>query len=151
MKCIGDGEGSATFGWVGAHVYFSRFAGRLSVELGGAHVADLQCAIEGSAALRYFSDSSALTSYDLLARSGFIRLLLAHRKKFAELVFLNWTGNLAASSKLLIAAVGEPIVVLGDRDDFERRLFLAAPRAVEMANEARALPVPANGSPALGR
>lgn len=47
MKRNSDGEGSATFGWVGAHVYFSRFAGMLSVKLGASLVADLQSAVEG--------------------------------------------------------------------------------------------------------
>jgi hypothetical protein len=137
MKLVRDEEGSAAFGWVGPYVYFARFAGKLSAELSATHVAHLQAAVESTPTIRYFSDSSELTRHDLLARSAFIRLLLRHRKKFSELVFLNWAGNTVLSSELLTTAVGEPLVVLDDRGEFERRLILAAPQAADMVRPKR--------------
>lgn len=137
MDLVRDLEGSVTFGWAGAGVYYSRFAGTLSVGLGDAHAEALANALAEVRSLRYFADSSELTSYDLLARSTLVRQLLSHRKKFTEIVILNWTGGLSAPGRALMDAVGQPLSILNDRLEFEQRLRQAAPLSAQAIRSAR--------------
>jgi hypothetical protein len=127
MDLAQEPEGSVIFGWVAPGVYFSRFKGHLSVALGAAHGAALERAAATVPSLRYFCDSSALTSYDLLARSGFVRVLLSHRKKFNDIFILKWAGNISQAERSLSDTVGEPLVLLDDRAAFEHKLTAAAP------------------------
>jgi len=132
MNLVRDAEGTISFGLVEANVYFSRFSGKLSARLGTAHLTDLQQALENGAGVSYFADASELSSFDLLARSAFVRLLLSNRKRFSEIVVLNWISGAANTGQTLAATVGEPVVMLEDRHEFEHRLLSAAPRAVQL-------------------
>lgn len=136
MNLVRDAEGGISFGLVDACVYFSRFTGKLSSRLGTAHLKDLQQALDAAsgagAELSYFADASELTSYDLLARSAFVRLLLSYRKRFSEIVILNWAGGSSATGKALAESIGEPVEMLTDRHEFEHRVATVAPRALPL-------------------
>ena len=131
MNLVKDAEGAISFGLVEAGVYFARFTGKLSERLGMAHLNDLQQALEASPTIAYFADSSDLTSYDLLARSAFVRLLLSNRKRFSEVVILNWAGGASSTGQALAASVGEPVVMLSDRHEFDHRLAMVSGRALQ--------------------
>lgn len=132
MNLVRDAEGTISFGLVEAGVYLSRFSGKLSARLGAAHLNDLQQALDAGASVSYFADASELTSFDLLARSAFVRLLLSNRKRFSEVVVLNWAGTASMGGHALAEAIGEPVVMIEDRHEFEHRLITAAPRAVQL-------------------
>src|SRR5688500_12704903 len=83
----------------------------------------------GVPSLRYFSDVSALRTYDLLARSAVTRVMLANRRRFAEIVILTWAEGINAAERAFAAALGEPIEILTDPTEFEMRLVRAAPLA----------------------
>jgi len=137
MNLVRDSEGSIIYGLVEAQVYFSRFVGKLSARLGAGHLSDLQQVLEASSGgVCYFADASELSSYDLLARSAFVRTLLSHRKRFSEVVVLNWSGGVSTTGQALAATVGEPVQMLDDRNEFERRLSTASPRALTMIRSA---------------
>ncbi len=140
MNLVRDAEGAINFGVVEEGVYFSRFTGKLSARLGAAHLNDLQQALDVRAGMSYFADASDLASFDLLARSAFVRLLLSNRKRFSEIVVLNWAGGVSANGPTLAATVGEPVVMIEDRHEFEHRLLSAAPRAVQLLRGAGAAP-----------
>jgi len=131
MELLSDKSGSVSFGWVAQGVYLCRFSGAISDSLGAAHVGRLQAILEEVAELRYFADAHDVTSYDLLARSAFVRLVLMHRKKFKELLMLTWSEGLLPASQAFASAIGEPLVLLSASSEFDRRLALAAPRARE--------------------
>jgi hypothetical protein len=134
MNLVRDAEGAISFGLVETNVYVSRFTGKLSGRLGAAHLNDLQQALEagGGASVTYFVDASELVSFDMLARSAFVRFLLRHRKRFSEIVVLNWVSGASAGGQSLAATVGEPVLMLEDRHEFEHRLVSAAPRAAQL-------------------
>jgi hypothetical protein len=138
MELLSDKSGSVSFGWVKKGVYLCRFSGAISDSLGAAHVRRVQAILEEVAKLRYFADARDVTSYDLLARSAFVRLVLMHRKKFEELVVLTWAEGGSVASQAFTSAVGEPLVLLTSNADFDRRLTLAAPRAREALANAEA-------------
>src|SRR5262245_16114689 len=91
LEIIRDSEGSVAFGWVSEGVVYARIAGGLSAAVGMELAARLQACVERVDSLAYFADASEMTHYDLLARSGFVRVVLASRRKFAQLAILTWS------------------------------------------------------------
>src|SRR5258706_12855209 len=127
LEMLADAVGSVTFGWADEGVYYARFSRCLSARLGEAYAARLRAVVQGSKQIDYFADGRALESYDLLARSAFVRVVTEHRRKFGQLTLLSWSGG--EISRGFIAALGEPLVVTKDAADFEKRLIGTAPRA----------------------
>lgn len=137
MELISDAEGAISFGWLEPKVFYSRFSGKLSTILGATHLQALEKAVDAGSSIHYFADSSELSSYDLLARSAYVRLLLSSRRRFAELVILTWSEGLSRGGQALAASVGEPLEILESRIEFERRLAASAPRGVQLIRAAR--------------
>src|SRR6186713_1213571 len=104
LELLTDVSGSVTFGWVGDGIYYARFSRTLSARLGEAFAARLRAAVAAAPSIRYFADARALESYDLLARSAFVRVVTEQRRKFQALTLLNWAG--AEMNPALIAALG---------------------------------------------
>jgi hypothetical protein len=129
LEVLSDDDGSLTMGWVGDGVFYARFTGGLSAQVGMAYVARLREILSAVSSLSYFSDASALNRYELIARSAFARLVLEHRRKFSALVMLTWPTGGTAASEAFAAALGDPIIVLSDALDFDKLLVSAAPLA----------------------
>lgn len=128
LELLTDATGSVTFGWMEEGVYYARFSHCLSARLGEAFVARLRSAIQSSSGpIKYFGDGRALESYDLLARSAFVRAVTEHRRRFQSITLLPWAGG--EIDRSLLAALGEPVKVNKDASDFEASLFASAPRA----------------------
>jgi len=126
LELLTDASGSVTFGWVDQGVFYARFSHGLSAELGAAYANRLRAIVQATPSIRYFSDARALENYDLLARSAFLRAVMAQRRKFTSIDMLTWPGDL---SPAVVASLGEPILVTCDPVVFETRLFATAPRA----------------------
>ncbi|HEY3494096.1 MAG TPA: hypothetical protein VGK73_05395, partial [Polyangiaceae bacterium] len=84
--------------------------------------------------VRYFVDAASLRTYDLLARSAIVRVMLANRSRFQNILLLNWdeSGRSAATSPL--TALGDLLQVILDPADFQARLLKAAPFATHRLN-----------------
>jgi hypothetical protein len=130
LELLQDDDGSVALGWVGEGVFYARYVGALSAQIGAAHRERVQRILCAVSSFRYFSDASDLTQYDLLARSAFTRLVLENRRKFSQLVMLTWSGGISPATAAFAAAVGEPVSILADRVEFERLLIRAAPFAL---------------------
>jgi len=126
LELLTDATGSVTFGWMDEGVYYARFSHTLSARLGEAFAARLRAAAQ-SCELEYFGDGRALESYDLLARSAFVRVVTEHRRRFRAITLLPWSGGEA--SEALLSALGPRTEVIRDSIDFEAKLFVTAPRA----------------------
>jgi hypothetical protein len=129
LEMLRDSEGAVIMGWVGEGVFYTRFVGTLSADLGEAAASHLKKVIAEVTTLHYFSDVSALRTYDLLARSALIRIILANRRRFADIVILTWSEGINAAERGFAAAIGEPIEIITDPTDFEMRLLRVAPFA----------------------
>lgn len=126
LELITDAAGSVTFGWVDDGVFYSRFSRCLSARLGEIFAARLREAAQAGP-LKYFGDGRALESYDLLARSAFVRAVAEQRRQFQSLTLLNWEG--AELSSAFVSTLGDNVVLARDPFDFEARLLACAPRA----------------------
>ena len=127
LELITDAAGSVTFGWADDGVFYARFSRCLSARLGNAFAARLRAAACSCASFKYFGDARALESYDLLARSAFLRVVVEQRRKFESLTLLSWAGT--DLSPAFVTTLGDNVLVLKDPIDFEARLMATAPRA----------------------
>jgi len=126
LELLTDVWGSVTFGWADEGVYYARFSRSLSARLGEAFASRLRASLPANGAIKYFADGRALESYDLLARSAFVRLVSKHRQKFEQINILSWAG--ADSSAVYLSVLGDAVVVSRDAIEFEARLLAVAPR-----------------------
>lgn len=127
LEMLADVSGSVTFGWADDGVYYARFSRSLSAKLGAAFAARLRAAVENASAVKYFGDARALESYDLLARSAFVRVVSEHRRKFAELNVLSWADGEINSA--FVDSLGQPLSITKNPVVFEAHLIATAPRA----------------------
>ncbi len=139
LELLTDIAGSVTFGWADQGVYYARFSRCLSARLGEVFAAHLRSSLPTTGTIKYFADGRALESYDLIARSAFVRVVSEHRKKFEQINLLAWSGG--EMSPAFLNALGEPVVVTRDDIDFEARLLAVAPRArVKLGGKAESAP-----------
>jgi hypothetical protein len=129
FEVFGDEQGLVAIGWVGDGVLYARFVGGLSSSVGAAFARQLQGFISQTPSLQYFADASALTHYDLLARSAFVRVVMAHRRQFTAITILTWAEGVSSASNAFAAVIGDAVSVLVDSKEFESRLLRAAPLA----------------------
>jgi len=132
LEVISDGEGSVAIGWVGPGVLYSRSSGGISAEVGGAHAARIQSFADESPRVSFFIDASRVKSYDLLARSAFVRVLMANRRKFCDLVLLTFATSATPAEDSMVRVVGEPFDLLRLAATFEDRLLAVAPHARQL-------------------
>ena len=113
LRMLEDQEGAIAYGYVAPRVFYARFVGRLSAELGDDYVRQLELAVGQVPALAYFADASALEEYDPIARTRFASFVVNRRVKFASLVILTSpesSGPVTAFAETL----GEPVDVFTD-------------------------------------
>jgi hypothetical protein len=129
LELIADEEGSITLGWVDTGVFYARLIGTLSAELSARHVSRLEDALDRSPSLHYFGDGRALASYDLRARAAFREIVVTRRQQFKSIVLLTWAQGITPAAHKLATAASEPMEILADDKEFERRLLDVAPLA----------------------
>jgi hypothetical protein len=129
LELLEDQEGSVGVGWVGDGVLYTHYQGGLSATVGEALAARVTGYLEQVTSLHYFSDASALNHYDLLARSLFVRMVLAHRRKFRSIVMLTWSDGASTVTETLKSVIGEPLEVMTEPQAFSARMMRLAPRA----------------------
>jgi hypothetical protein len=132
LEVMSDAQGSVAIGWVGPGVLFSRASGGISAEVGTAHAARIQSFADESPRVSFFIDGSRVKSYDLLARSAFVRVLMANRRKFCDLVLLTFATSPTPAEESMVRVVGEPFDLLRVPATFEDRLLAVAPHARQL-------------------
>ena len=129
LELFGDADGFVTVGWIATRVLYARFHGDLSAGLGAAFAAHVAGLVEGTSGVRYFADAAELGRRDILARSAFVRMVLANRPRFAAFVMLVPSDGARAAERAMATALGGCTEVLSDADEFRSRLLAAAPLA----------------------
>lgn len=124
-----DDEGSALVGWAGDSVVYARAEGGLSADLGSRFAAQVEKLVVGVSGVHYFADSSRLTRYDLLARSAFVRVVLANRRRFESFTFLIWPDEVSPAARAFASAIGGNVELCQELGEFEQRLLRHAPLA----------------------
>jgi hypothetical protein len=131
-QVIQDAEGSVSLAWLTPTVLYARFARVLSADVGNALAATLHAQCLTVPSLSLFADASSLSQYDLLARSAFVRVVLANRRKFNSLVVLSWQIGVSPAMQALLNVLGPPSEALTDSNEFSLRLLRVAPTAPQI-------------------
>jgi hypothetical protein len=129
LEEFGDSEGSIVLGWVDEGILYGRVSRGLSSGLGAAYAARLQAFADENGRVNYYCDASRLKHYDLLARSAFVRVVMANRRAFESLVILMFGKGLSPAEKAFVAVLGDGVDVIFDPAEFEARLYRVAPLA----------------------
>jgi hypothetical protein len=135
LGMLEDQKGAIAYGYVAPRVFYARFVGQLSAELGASYVDQLDAAVGQVPALAYFADASALSEYDLAARARFMRFVANRRVKFASLVILTWAGGCKPAARAFADALGEPVQILTEPLEFECALANVAPQPTRLVIE----------------
>ena len=125
LGMLEDREGAIAYGFIAPRVFYARFVGHLSAQLGTSYVQCLQVALERAESLAYFGDASALSAYDLVARTRFQSFVASRRRQFSALVFLTW--DTWPLSHPFSDALGDAPQIYADPADFDRVLSNVAP------------------------
>jgi hypothetical protein len=124
-----DGEGTVHVGWAGDAVVYARVEGGLSADLGARFAAHVEKLVVGVSGVHYFADGSRMTRYDLLARSAFVRVALANRRRFESFTFLIWPDGVSPAARAFSSAIGGNVELCHELGEFEQRLLRHAPLA----------------------
>jgi hypothetical protein len=128
-KHLSDDHGSVSLDWVAPTVLYARAEGALSADLGSAFARALQAQLQAVPLLHYFGDSGRLEQYDLLARSAFMRVVLADRKRIQSFTLLTWAEGVSNVARGFADLLGPSATLLTNRMEFEQRLLRYAPGA----------------------
>ena len=131
LKTLSDPKGSVVMGWVAESVLWARFAGHLSRSLGAVFADELELRLGDGALIRCFLDASRLDSYDLLARTAAVRVLLSNTSRLSSLVVLEWSEGASAVGRAIMGAVGTLMQTTTSRSQFDARLLSEAPLAMQ--------------------
>jgi hypothetical protein len=131
LQVLADKDGSVAVGWVGEGVVYTRFVAGLSASLGATYSTHLQALLSSVPCVRYFADISALKQYDLLARSAFVRVVHANRRRLSSMLVHTRPEGLGLAARTFTASLGNSVELVGDWHEFETQLLGAAPRARE--------------------
>jgi hypothetical protein len=127
LELLTDASGSVTFGWADEGIYYARFTRSLSARVAQAFANRLCAALPATGTIECFADGRALESYDLLARSAFVRVVTEHRRQFERISVLAWAG--AETKSRSLGVLGDAVIITRDAAEFETRLLTVAPRA----------------------
>lgn len=129
FETLRDNAGIVELGWVAPRVFLAQFEGGLSATLCKAFVRRLEAAVRGGQEIEYFGDGSGVIQYDLEARTALVRVLTDYRCCFSSITVLVWKGELSEQEASVAATVTEPMRLLTDAAEFQRRVLSAAPNA----------------------
>jgi hypothetical protein len=149
LQILKDDRGSVALGWVASQVLYAQIVGNLSATLGAAYASQIQILLGQVSGARYFfADASGLKSYDLLARSAFVRVVHANRRAFASVVVLTWSGGISRAAEAFAATLGNIVELITDKHEFDLRLRSAAPLAEHYLNPKTWSPLVSPSKPA---
>jgi hypothetical protein len=139
LECFGDSGGSLHLGWIEQGVFYARFVGRIDPGLATRFAERFTALIGDSVGVRYFADSSELSSYDCSAAAAPLAAVLAKRDQFKLVVARTWQGPVGPRGQAFAAALG-CIEFVTTAEAFEARLRAAAPRAAAKICQLRSVP-----------
>ncbi len=131
-----NGHGSVVLGWVDHCVMYARFEGSVCADLAAQFTAAFMIRITNLEAVRYFADSSALASYDMVAMAAVLDSMLAKRRQFKLVTVLPWQGSLSGQAERFAAAFG-CFEFAQTAASFNARLEAAAPLAAGLVRQLR--------------
>lgn len=147
IRTLADPEGTIGVGMLAPGILWARVRGRLTMSLAATYTAHLARLLEQQSAVQFFIDSSAMASYELLARNLTTEFLLARSGCFSRLVLLQWSGGSSPMGRASADALGSKFTIMASQREFEAELKQASPSAAEKLatldrSDSQRLPLP---------
>jgi len=130
LEVIGGKDGSVAMAWLAPGVFYTRFQGGFTASMGHRYATRLNALIAPVRSLSLFCDMAGLRYYDLLARSSLARVVLSNRRRFNSITMLVPKEGMSSQIGVLVAALGEPLVVLSHRNKFDAQIARKAPQGM---------------------
>ena len=131
LETIAGKDGAVAMAWLAPGVFYTRFQGGFTASMGHTYATRLNTLIAPVRSLSLFCDMAGLKYYDLLARSSLARVVLSNRRRFNSITMLvPKEEGIASQIGVLVAALGEPLVVLLHRNKFEAQIASKAPQGM---------------------
>jgi hypothetical protein len=134
LEHVRDGQGSVILGWVAPRVLFARFERTISAHLGAQFSVRFARLMSESIGVRYFADSSAVASYDLLALTAIGDAVLSRRQHFKLIIARPWSGPVGAMARTFADTFGS-LQYVSTAAEFNAHLAAAAPEALGRIRE----------------
>jgi hypothetical protein len=126
LERVSDEHGSVVLGWPHAGVFYAKFEGSISAAVGQRFARRFAALIGDNIRVRYFSDSSGVTSYEPPALAALASVMLSKRQRFDSIIALPWRGVMGAQAKAFADAFG-CLEYVTSALEFERRFRAALP------------------------
>jgi hypothetical protein len=126
LERVSDEHGCIVLGWAHVDVFYARFESSISAFIARRFARRLSALLAGSDRVRYFGDSSAVTSYEPQALGAIGSAMSSARERFESIVVRPWQGVLGAPAAAFADAFG-CLEFVTTAVEFERRLRAAVP------------------------
>jgi hypothetical protein len=126
LERVSDEHGSVVLGWAHAGVFYARFEGSVSVAIAQRFARRFAALIGDTIRVRYFGDSSAVTSYDPEAMAPIASAMMSKRHRFVSIIVRPWNGVLGAPARAFADAFG-CLEYVTSAIEFERRFRAVVP------------------------
>jgi hypothetical protein len=126
LERVSDEHGSVVLGWAHAGVFYAKFEGSITAGVAQRFARRFAALIGDTIRVRYFGDSSGVTSYEPPALGAISSVMLSKRQRFDSIVVRPWQGVMGAPANAFADAFGCLEYVTSGLE-FERRFRAALP------------------------
>jgi hypothetical protein len=126
LERVSDEHGSVVLGWAHAGVFYAKFERSISVGVAERFARRFAALIGDNIRVRYFGDSSGITSYEPEAMGAISAAMLAKRQRFDSIVVRPWRGVMGVPANAFADAFG-CLEYVTSAIEFEQRLRAAVP------------------------
>jgi hypothetical protein len=126
LERVSDEHGSVVLGWAHAGVFYAKFERSITAGVAQRFARRFAALIGDSIRVRYFGDSSGVTSYEPQAMTAISSVMLSKRQRFDSIVVRPWKGVMGAPANSFADAFG-CLEYVTSALEFERRFCAAVP------------------------
>jgi hypothetical protein len=126
---VADVEGAVVLGFINKEIFYMRFIGHVSVQLGTKCAAMLRKLLADAPVLGFFCDAEFPATIDLSARSSIVRGFLDNRRHLESMTTLVGTPIVAPTVRAIATVLDGLAHIAENAEDFHAMLVRAAPYA----------------------
>jgi hypothetical protein len=127
LERVSDEHGSVVLGWAHAGVFYAKFEGSISGAVAQRFARRFAALIGDTIRVRYFGDSSGVTSYEPQALGAISSVMLSKRQRFDSIVVRPWQGGVMGAPANAFADAFGCLEFVMSALEFERRFRAALP------------------------
>jgi hypothetical protein len=144
LHVLSDAQGTVSFGFLAANVYYLRIEGFLSAKVGIDCAVKLRQELSFGTEVACFADVASAEGGAFAARSAVMRALLANRRQLSNMTILAAANPSGTRARSMAVMLGRPSTIIESPALFQTQLREAVPSA-------RSKTAPPSGTVRIGR